>query len=142
MAIRAGGGNCNSASCMFCYSQRILRHIGEITDRRNFDKGGFQSLIYQWERLFAEPAALPYCYRNQGTYGFIHLVGKSYVSCHQLDMLESDPYTERQLYTYQLEVLLERVLSKYSTSADFTLSLVSFINFDFQLAVAISMAQS
>ena len=75
-------------------------------------------MIYQWERLFSEPAALPYCYRLQGTNGFIHLIGRSYVSCHQLDMLESGPYSERPLFTYQFEKLLERVLSKYSSSKD------------------------
>ena len=112
MAVRAGGANCNSIDCKFCFSQRILRHIGEIIEGPNFSESSFQSLMYQWERLFAEPSALPYCYRLQGTNGFIHLVGKSYVSCHQLDMLESDPYKERPLYTYQFEALLERVLSE------------------------------
>ena len=112
MATNAGGGNCVDIACKSCYSQRILRYISEITEKPNFDHGSFSSLICQWERLLSDSSILPYCYKLHGPGGFIYLVGKSYVSCHQLDLLENSPYSEQPLYVYRFEQLMEQVLSK------------------------------
>ena len=113
MASRAGGANCGLGSCKFCIAQRILRQIEEKSDSTNFNHSQVESLLYQWGRLLVDPSILPYCFRLTGSGGFLHLAGRSFVFCHQMDLLTMGIDSETRSYSSQIEEILEQTLSKF-----------------------------
>ena len=119
MAHRAGGSNCNSGSCKFCSSQRILRSIGLATEDRNLTHSKIESIIFQWDRLLVEPSILPFCFRLTGSDGFIHLIGRTFVTCHQMDCLTLDAHSERLSYLSRFELILDQTLGKYDFHCSF-----------------------
>ena len=133
VSSNAGGGNCPSGHCKFCSSQRILLQIYEITESRDFNLSKSGSLLYQWERLFVEPSILPFCFRLQGTGGFLHQLGKSFVLLHQMDCLHMDPHAEQTSLSYQLESIVERVLGEFFSIHIFIFQLPDFVMLFFSL---------
>ena len=116
MASRAGGANCGLGSCKFCTAQRILRQIEERSGSNNFTPSHVESLIYQWGRLLVDPSILPYCFRLTGSGGFLHQAGRSYVFCHQMDLLHMGLDSETRSYSSQIEEILEQTLGKSRVS--------------------------
>lgn len=112
MASRAGGANCGLGSCKFCTAQRILKQIEERTSSTEFTHSHVESLLYQWGRLLVDPSILPYCFRLTGSGGFLHQAGRSFVFCHQMDLLTMGIDSEARSYSSQIEEILEHTLSK------------------------------
>lgn len=110
MSTVPGGGNCRSADCKNCFSQRIIRQIYELTEGREFGVRDASVLLYQWERLFTDPSVLPSCFRLQGNGGFLHQLGKSFALLHQMDCIHMDPHAEHSSTSYRLEKIADQVL--------------------------------
>ena len=114
MSTIPGGGNCRSSECKSCYSQRIIRQIYEITETREFGLQEASSLLFQWERLLSEPSITPFCFRLQGTGGFLQQFGKSFAMLHQMDCIHMAPHAEHPSLSYRLEKTMELVLGNFN----------------------------
>ena len=114
MSSTPGGGNCRSGECKSCSSQRIIRQIYDITESREFGVRDASALLYQWERLFMEASILPFCFRLQGSGGFLHQLGKSFAMLHQMDCIHMDPHAEHSSLSYRLEKIVDQVLGMFS----------------------------
>ena len=113
MSSHAGGANCGLGSCKFCAAQRILRLIEERSNSTAYTSHHVDSLLYQWSRLLADPSILPFCFRITGSGGFLHQVGRSFVYCHQMDIISTGIDSDYPSYSSRMEVMLEQTFSKF-----------------------------
>ena len=113
MASRAGGASCGLGVCKYCSAQRILRLIEEKSSSDTYTSHQLESLLYQWGRLLVDPSVLPYCFRLNGTGGFLHQVGRSFVYCHQMDIISTGIDSDVPSYSSRLEQMLEETLGKF-----------------------------
>ena len=63
-----------------------------------------------------EASILPFCFRLQGSGGFLHQLGKSFAMLHQMDCIHMDRHAEHSSLSFKLEKILDQVLCKYSPS--------------------------
>ena len=112
MSTNAGGGDCKQPHCSFCRSRSSLHEIRMILERDYLPERRLSRLMRVWEHLLWSPIILPYCFQITGSTGFLYLLGKSYVTCHQQDCLNLTVHSESTPWTYQFGQIIQNALSK------------------------------
>ena len=113
MSRIAGGGNCRSRACLYCQSRSVLDDIRSILEVDTITDRHLSNLFSHWARLLDRPVILPFCFQLTGTGGFLHLLGKSYVTFHQYDFLRMQPHSEETSRLFYYDQLLNTVLGEF-----------------------------